>query len=129
MWPYVADIQRDFAARAAWADAGSFEKGEHPPKLSIQEGLDFSLAPGDTAELHAAASSPDGLPVSVSFRLYRDASAICADASCLSAEGTSACLTVPLSAVGGDVIHIVVKAQAEGHYRLTHYQQIIVRVK
>ncbi len=129
MWPYVADIQRDFAARAAWAGTDSFEKGEHPPKLSIQEGLDFSLAPGETAALHAVASSPDGLPVSVSFRLYRDASAICADASCLSAEGTSACLTVPLSAVGGDVIHIVVKARAEGHYRLTHYQQIIVRVK
>ena len=39
MWPYVADIQRDFAARVDWVSKDKKEDVEHMPQLKIEEGL------------------------------------------------------------------------------------------
>ena len=75
MWPYVADIQRDFAARAAWVDAETFEKGEHAPALILREGLDHAESPEGEVILTPEASSPDGAEVILSARIYAEASA------------------------------------------------------
>lgn len=128
MWPYVADIQRDFAARAAWASADSFEKGEHAPSLLIKEGVDLTAEAGQTISLHAEASSPDGTAVRTAFRVYSDASAAWAADMPLNVQGDTAVFTIPGRAVAGDRLHIIVKAEAAGHHRLVHYQQVIVTI-
>ena len=204
MWPYVCDIQRDFAARTAWAGADSFEKGEHAPSLFVYgfspsdaaggmasgcacschggkpapqpdwkevpgkpyliadapedrnmfEKTDIKAAPGETVSLFAAAQSPDTEGIAVSFRIYEEAGAPCsADAVLLDgmrsqtapAQGNegqkadssdldkadvfaTAQLQIPQDARPGDQIHVIVKAQADGHYRLVHYRQVIVTV-
>lgn len=128
MWPYVADIQRDFAARVDWASNDSFASAEHAPSLTIQEGLDFTVSAGDTLTLHAAASTRDAHSVSVSYRVYKEASASCAEAVSLSFQEGTAEISIPEQAKSGDRIHIVVKAQTDGHYKLTHYQQVILTV-
>ena len=61
MWPYVADIQRSFAARVDWCAAASFEEAEHAPRLSVREGVDITAAPGEQVTLHAKAE-PSGRP-------------------------------------------------------------------
>lgn len=129
MWPYVADIQRDFAARVAWASADTYEKGEHAPLLHVLEGTDLEVTSGQTVTLHAQASSPDGVSVRTAFRVYADASAQWAGEVSLNVQDGAAVFTVPTQAVSGDMLHIVVKAQAEGHHRLVHYQHVIVTVK
>jgi len=129
MWPYVSDIQRDFAARVAWAAADTFEKGEHAPKLEIREGVDLSAKPGEKITLHADAVSPDNLPVHVSFRVYQDAGPEWAKGVAAVTGETYAEFTLPADAVPGEKFHIIVKAQAEGHHRLVHYRQVIVTVK
>lgn len=121
MWRYVVDIQRDFAARVEWAGTDCPEKGEHPPKLEIAEGLDFFLCPGQSVTVHAVASEG----AVISFRLYEDAGAACA----LQVNDSMAVLTVPTDAVPGEKIHVIVKAQLGGHHRLSHYQQVVLRVK
>ncbi len=128
MWPYVAVIQGDFAARVRWVDAASFAEGEHAPRLTLQEGADFSVAPGETLVLHPLADSPDGARVTVTARIYPEASAACAPETELVREGDAVRVRLPQSAVPGDRIHILFKAQAEGRYRLTHYQQVIVTI-
>lgn len=128
MWPYVADIQRDFAARVAWADADAYEKGEHAPSLKIKEGVDITARPGQTLTIHAEAASADGGGVQTTFRIYREASAAWAQEACLVPQGEEAMLTIPSQAASGDRLHIIVKAQAEGHHRLVHYQQVIVTI-
>jgi len=129
MWPYVADIQRDFAARVGWAGTPNYKEAEHAPGLTIREGLDFCLAPGDELELHPAAENPDGSPVTVTARVYQEASASCAAETALRREGDAFRVCVPKSARPGDQIHLIFKAQAEGHYRLVHYQQVILSVR
>lgn len=129
MWPYVADIQRDFAARVEWASAGSFEKGEHAPAVSVEEGLNLSVQAGQEIAIHAKALSPDGTAVQISFRIYSDASAAwAADVPLDASQNDAAVLRIPTIAVPGDQLHVIVKAQAEGHHRLVHYQQVIITV-
>lgn len=128
MWPYVAEIQRDFAARAAWVDAESFAGGEHAPTLEIREGLDHTAAPGGTCVLHAEAASPDPTEVTVSARIYAEASAPWAAEAGLRQDGNAFTVTVPASAAPGSQLHIIFKAQAGGHHRLVHYSQVIFTV-
>ncbi len=122
MWRYTADIQRDFAARVSWA-AG--EEGEHAPALVIEEGLNHQLTPGETLMLHAKASTK----AIVSFRVYPEVSSDWAKEMLLDVQGNAVSLIVPAQAVSGDQMHIIVKAQSEGHYRLVHYQQVIITIK
>lgn len=129
MWRYVADIQRDFAARVAWAGADTFEKGEHAPALRIEEGLNLTAQAGEQLTLHAHALSPDSAAVQVSFRVYTDASASWAAMLCLDVLDNVASFSIPADAEAGDMLHIIVKAQSGGQYRLVHYQQVIITVK
>ena len=129
MWPYVADVQRDFAARVAWAGADSFEKGEHAPVLTIAEGTDLTAKAGEKLVFHAHKDSPDGQAVSIRAWVYREASAPCAASMKVAVERETVLMRIPEEAAPGDQIHIVIQAQARGHYRLTHYQQAIITVQ
>ncbi len=135
MWPYVADIQRDFAARVDWCSKTSYEQAEHAPKLEIKEGLNLTAKPGETLSIHAEAyMKPDcgvdaELPLSVSFCLYKEASAECANEAVLNCGSTAANLTIPASAKPQDRFHLVVKAQTAGHFRMVRYQQVIITVE
>ena len=129
MWPYVADVQRDFAARAAWAGTDTYEQGEHAPKLFIREGLDQTIKPGETMKLHASAESPDGDAVVIRAWIYNEASAACAAETKLICDGSDVQVRVPSEAAPGEQIHVIFKAQAQGHFRLVHYQQVIITVR
>ena len=129
MWPYVADVQRDFAARAGWAGAETFEKGEHAPKLSIREGVDQTAKPGETVTLHAETESPDGVPVVIRARIYQEASGACAAKAKLTCKGNTVQAGIPAEALPGEQIHVIFQVQAQGHFQLVHYQQVIITVK
>lgn len=128
MWQYVADIQRDFAARAAWADAESYKEGEHSPKLTVKEGVDITCNPGDEITLTAIAENPDGLATDITFRVYREASSDRVKDAVLSADDTAARVTMPKNAKSGDRLHVLVKATSQGHHKLFDYKQVIVNI-
>ena len=130
MWPYVCDIQRDFAARVSWCAADSYDLADHAPKLRIAEGTDLFASAGETVLLHAEASSPDhGAAVAVNFMIYKEASSESAQAAVLKQDGNEASLTVPETSKPGDQIHVIVKAHADGAHRLVRYQQVVICVK
>lgn len=118
MWPYVCDIQRDFAARVAWCGAPAYEDAEHAPTLTVPTGLDMTAAPGALVKIEAVSNG------TVSSRIYEEASCPAAKEAVL--EGLD--LHVPASAMPGDKIHVIIKAQDGGHLHLTHYAQVIVTV-
>ena len=129
MWRYVADIQRDFASRVDWASKPNYNDGEHKPLLSIDEGVDISAKAGQTIALHAKASTTDQTKACVNFRIYTDASSQIAKETIMTTEQNSAKIIIPEYAQVGDQIHIVVQAQCDGHYKLTHYQQVIITIE
>ena len=128
MWNYVADIQRDFAARVAWAAGDAPEVCEHAPGLMIREGLDVSAPAGTTLTLHADVTDPDHTGVELSWRIYKEAGSACAENAAPDASEDAVKITVPADAKSGDRIHVIAKAQSGGHHRLVHYQQIIITV-
>lgn len=136
MWPYVADIQRDFAARIDWTAADAYEKAEHRPSLVIEDGLDIQAGAGSSVMIRAKAVNPDGGKAAVTFHIYKEASAASADRAVLSVRANEeasetdaqALVQIPDDAASGDRIHVIVKAQGDGHHRLCYYQQVIVTV-
>ena len=129
MWPYVCDIQRDFAARVAWCSAEKYEDAEHAPKLSIKEGTDLTAAPGEKVSIHPIAEAQDqGSKVMVFCRIYPEVSA--QDSIFVSVSSNGKCLefTIPKTAEPGDEFHLIVKAQADSHFRLVQYRQVIIKV-
>jgi len=101
---------------------------EHAPELVIKEGTDLTAVPGAKLELHADASGKDSTNIKISYRIYEEASSECARNVVLQVHSETAVITIPETARKGDHIHIIVKAQAGGHHRLVHYQQVIITV-
>lgn len=67
------DIQNDFAARADWAVADTFEAANHNPSLTIKEGLDLSVSPGEKVTLHAEGQDLDGDELTYKWWRYFEA--------------------------------------------------------
>jgi hypothetical protein len=63
------DIQNDFAARADWCVAKTYQEANHAPTLSVKEGVDLTASPGEKVTLHAMAKDPDGN--NLTFRWWR----------------------------------------------------------
>lgn len=132
MWSFVADIQRDFAARIDWASESEYAQGEHAPKLRVAEGVNLAAKAGEKVVLHADSDNPDGKEDSITFNIYREASGESVrDAGITIAnEGKTvrADISIPKSAISGEKLHVLVKAQSLGHFKLTHYQQVIITI-
>lgn len=129
MWPYVCDIQRDFAARVDWASQPNYMDGEHKPQLEIEEGLDLDVKAGQSISLHAKVSTSDRTNASVNFKIYKDASSESVQNASLHADDTMATIQIPEDAKVNDKIHVIVQAQANGKYKLVKYQQVILTIK
>lgn len=130
MWPYVADIQRSFASRVDWCAADTYEKAEHAPTLSIEEGIDLTASAGQLLTLHAKAASNDpGCTVSITWKIYREAGAGWSEQVSGGTEGTTISIRIPHEAKTGDQLHLIARAQSNGHHRLTHYQQVIITIQ
>ena len=129
MWRYVVDIQRDFAARVDWASKEKYSEAEHKPTLSIIEGTDLIAAAGETVTLHAKSDNPDGLENVISFRIYKEASGSSVADAAMESKADSADIQIPKDAVAGEKLHVIVKAESKGYYRLGYYQQVIIEVK
>jgi len=67
------DIQSDFAARADWLTAESYEDANHNPAVEVGEGLDLTVETGEKVTLHAKGSDPDGDNISYKWWRYFEA--------------------------------------------------------
>lgn len=67
------DIQNDFAARADWCVAASYEDANHAPVALVKEGIELTAKPGQSITLHALASDPDGDAITYRWWHYFEA--------------------------------------------------------
>ena len=56
---WLTDINNDFAARADWGVAESYEDANHNPTATVKEGTELTAQAGDKVTLTAQASDPD----------------------------------------------------------------------
>jgi len=129
MWPYVADIQRDFAARTDWARNSDCAKCEYPPELDILEGVNINAAAGVNIILNADIRPADYNPVIVTARLYREISSPCVSETQIVVNDSQIVIEIPDKAENSEKIHLIVRAQAQGKYKLARYRHVIITVK
>lgn len=123
-------FMNDWAARADWC-VSDYEAANHPPVVTADV-LDFEACPGETVELSAAATDPDGDELKCGWFVYTDASVYSgASAAFLDVwahDAAATSFTVPADAQAGDCFNIVFEATDSGAPALTRYAQAIVTV-
>lgn len=67
------DIQNDFAARADWCVAKTYEEANHAPTVKVKEGIDLTAKAGEKITLTADAKDPDGDEITYKWWRYAEA--------------------------------------------------------
>lgn len=107
---WVHDWMNDFASRAHWCVAERYEDANHAPEVSLRQGLDLAVRPGELLRLDAEATDPDGDALDFEWFDYPEAGS-CPSRPKVEAEGHSAQVTVPTDAKPGQTLHVIVRVR------------------
>ena len=137
---WIAAIQSDFAMRADWCVAPTYEEANHLPTVSVPEGNDLTAAPGETVTLHAEATDPDGdhmaflwyhYPMGDTYEEPKDENKnpVAVKVAVSGEALDTAELTVPSDAKAGDTLHVILECVDGGGTNPRAYQRVIITVK
>jgi hypothetical protein len=135
--PWIEAIQDDFAARASWCTARTYEEANHAPSLSIEEGTDLTAKAGEEILLHPLAEDPDGDAVTLLAYQYAPADSYPdqidenGDETATIApklEGDVISFKIPEDAKAGETIHLIVEAVDQASLPMHHYARVIISI-
>jgi hypothetical protein len=126
--PFLAQSQRDFAARFVWATTPRYADANHAPKIAIKGARLITARPGQTVSLAAGVSDPDHDKVAVRWWPWAKAGTYAGVVDVRGADTASAKLRVPVDAKPGDTIHVIAEAADDGRPSLTRYAHVVVTV-
>ncbi len=124
---WFAAAQADFAARLQWSVTPAYADANHAPVITVADGIDRTVAPGERVALTATASDPDGDDVTCRWFLYPEAGS--APTATLEGDGAEATVVVPADARAGATIHAIVEAKDAAPRPLTAWQRVILTVR
>ena len=136
---WIAAIQSDFAMRADWCVAPTYEEANHAPEVAVAEGIDLTAAAGETLTMHASATDPDGDDVTFLWYHYPlgdtyeekkdgDKNPIPVEIAVSGENGETAEFTVPADAKSGDTLHVILEGIDAGGTNPRAYQRVIITV-
>jgi PelA/Pel-15E family pectate lyase len=126
-WKWIEAANRDFQARMDWCVAEKYEDANHKPIIKINGGLDRTVRSGETVELYADVSDPDGDRVNFRWWQYKEAGTF--DKMVKIENRFSAKTSFIAPKVEKPVtVHIIAEATDRGTPRLTAYQRLIFTV-
>lgn len=130
LYRWVEAYQEDWAARADWCVAETYEEANHAPEVTA-ENLDLEAAPGETVNLSISVSDPDGDDTSCEWTAYGEASVYSGSSefAMASEDGTSASVVIPEDAQAGDYFNVVCAVKDNADAPMTRYAQFIITVK
>lgn len=126
---YLLDYQNEWAARADWC-VKKYEEANHAPSVSLTQ-EDFEVAAGESVELSAEISDPDGDETSVLWMTdpYTDNySGNSQNLRVWNPTAAETSFTVPADAKEGDMFIITATVRDDAEKQMTRYAQAIVRV-
>ncbi|MDA0180092.1 DUF1593 domain-containing protein [Solirubrobacter phytolaccae] len=125
--------QNDFAARMKWTVTPTFAGANHEPVVSVNGPLNVTAAPGETVKLEGLATDPDGHALTFKWWQYTDADTY-PGAVVLNGSGRNVSFevpansVVPVNAVPGQTIHLILEVTDDGTPAMTSYQRVVVTV-
>ena len=125
---FTAAAQNDFAARVKWSVTPTYADANHEPAVTIRGSARIAARPGDTVRLEGAATDPDGDALSVRWWRWKDVDSYPGEVSVSSPTSLVTTMQVPVDAVAGQMIQLVLEATDDGRPALTRYQRVVVSV-
>jgi hypothetical protein len=126
-WRWIDALQNDFAARADWC-VKTFGEANHAPVVKVKGGLLRKVGPGESVNLAASATDPDGDPLACRWWQYTDADSASANVNITDSDSMHhASFVVPDEP--GKQIHIILEVTDSGTPPLTRYQRVICDIQ
>ena len=124
---WIHDWMNDFAERASWCVTPRYEDANHAPEVTVVEGLDLTVAAGESVTLHAEGTDPDGDALRYEWFRYPDADTY-EGAVALAADGNACEVSLPADARPGNTVHVVVRVRDDADGTRDTYMVSYARV-
>lgn len=125
-WRWVPEAQNDFAARMDWC-VNDFKEANHPPVAKLKGSRIRDVKVGDTVQLAATATDPDGDGLAYQWWQYADADSAATVTIANSASHEQASFVVPNDP--GKQIQIILEVTDNGTPPLVGYQRVICNIR
>jgi hypothetical protein len=123
---WLPAMQNDMLARSEWQFA-DYAHANHPPVVFIPaDQQNVTAAPGQTVQLTATASDPDGNQLSPKWWQYLEAGTYPKKVAIQNATTLNASVTIPKDAASGQTINIILQVTDDGTPKLTRYQRVVI---
>jgi hypothetical protein len=122
---WLIAAQEDFAARADWS-VKSFRDANHPPQITVSEGMNVAAKAGQKLRLHVITRDPDKQTVNLSVWPYPEPGSGQAE---VAMQGNNVDVTIPANAKKGDNYHVVVQGTDSGSRALTRYRRVVIHIQ
>ncbi len=122
---WFSAAQNDFAARLRWSVESDYKNANHQP-ISYVTYQDIQAKPGETINLRATVSDPDGDEYRVRWWQYVEAGSYPEKIKISNAAKLNAELKLPFDGATGDTIHIILEVTDEGKPALKSYQRVVI---
>jgi hypothetical protein len=126
-WRWIPAAQNDFAARLDWC-VKEFKDANHAPVARVKGNLRRDLKPGETVNLTARATDPDGNKLTCKWWQYADADSATATVTIANSNLLDGASFVAPNEPGKQV-HVILEVTDTGTPALTGYQRIICNIK
>ena len=125
---FAPAAQNDFAARVKWSVTPAFAGANHAPVVSLRGSAQVSARAGETVQLSGVTSDPDGNTVRARWWRWKDVDTYPGDVSIASPTSLATSVQVPVDAVAGQTIELVLESTDDGAPPLTRYRRVVVTV-
>ncbi|HEU6447189.1 MAG TPA: nucleoside hydrolase-like domain-containing protein [Verrucomicrobiae bacterium] len=126
-WRWISAAQNDFAARLDWC-VKDFKHANHPPIADVKGGFVRDVKPGETVELSATATDPDGNELSCKWWQYTDADSATNTVTIAHADLLDKASFVAPNEPGKQV-QIILEVTDDGTPPLVGYQRVLCNIK
>jgi len=120
--------QNDFAARMKWSVTPKFADANHEPTVVIEGPLHVLASAGETIRLNGKISDPDNDKLSIKWWQFK-VGTFAEDVTITNSNTEQCKVTVPKTAKGGEMIHLILEVTDTGTPALTRYQRVVVTVR
>jgi hypothetical protein len=126
-WRWIPAAQNDFAARLDWC-VKEFKDANHAPVAKVQGALKCDVKPGETVNLAATATDPDGNQLTSKWWQYAEADSAVATVN-IANRGSLDKASFVAPNEPGKQVHIILEVTDNGRPALTGYQRVICNIK
>ena len=126
---WVAQANRDFAARLDWAVADRFSNANHHPVIKLRAGTNHIVRAGQTVSFSARGTTdPDGNQLAYKWWQYREAGTYGGPISLTGDASDTVRFTVPHGKHSGTV-HLILEVSDNGTPQLVSYKRVVIEVQ